>query len=128
MSRIQRKYWLFYVMGREESRLPKSEVDIDEDSLADSILADESASFFESIVEACRAAAKDTVITERRRKNWIKAHAEDLKEFGEAHRNESWSEGEAYETWLEGRLEQFAFAIEQNILGSMSVKLFESED
>jgi hypothetical protein len=126
MSRINRKYWLFYVMGREANRLPRSEVEVKEGEIAKAILAQDAASIREAIVDACRAAA-GTVITERRKKNWLKAHEEDLKAFGDAHPSEAWSRDEAYEAWLTGRLDHLAYALEPEVVFEMANEVFEGE-
>lgn len=115
MSSIKRKYWGFYLLGREERRLRN---EIDPEVIARKILEEEDASLPAMVTAAC--AEVGAALTARTKKNWLAEHEQGIKA------SESEPE-EAYRSWVAGRVDELASAIESGVVAALSDQTFEEE-
>jgi molybdopterin-guanine dinucleotide biosynthesis protein A len=118
MSRIKRKYWPYYLDGRQERRL-RGRDNVSDEDIAKEILAAEDASLHEAIRSACEKAAAQT-LTPRVKKNWMAEHAAQATEDG-------LSPDDAYQAWCDGRIDELVSVIEPAILDALAAQLFEDE-
>ncbi len=115
MPRIKRKYWSFYLLGREERRL-RHEVKAEE--VAKHILAQDDASLTDEIVAACAVAA--TALSPRVKKTWLADHGDEIQETGV-------DPEEAYQAWVAGRVDELARVLEPHIMSAVADLVFEEE-
>ncbi len=115
MTGIKRKYWTFYLLGREERRLRN---DIDPRVVAKRILEQEEASVLAEVRLACEEAA--SALTPRIKKNWLVANGEEITAAaGDA--------DEAYQAWVAGRVDELVVALESSVTDALAAELFEEE-
>jgi hypothetical protein len=114
MATIKGDYWKFYLDGRYEKRLLKHE--IEEAVLVERM--DSGTPFREAIAEAC---AKVTVPLEtgKRKREWLAVHQADLVGL---------NADEAYAAYLQGRVDELAYALEQNVLTALGDRFLGKEE
>ncbi len=115
MTAIKRKYWGFYLLGREERRLRN---EIDPAVVARGILDEEEASLAQAVTTACEGAAAS--ISARVKKNWLADHETEIRESGV-------DAEEAYRSWIAGRVDELAVAIESDVAAALVDIVFEEE-
>jgi len=115
MPRIKRKYWCFYLLGREERRLRH---DIDPAQVAKTILDADDASVTDAIVAACQTTAQ--ALSARVKRTWLADHDDEIKEHAA-------DPEEAYQAWLAGRVDELARVLEPHVVGAIADDVFEPE-
>jgi hypothetical protein len=115
MSSIRRKFWSFYLLGREERRLRN---DLDPAVVARKILEEEEASLPAMVTAAC--AEVGAALTARTKKNWLAEHEQDLKAI-------DGDPEEAYRAWVAGRVDELASAVDSSVVAALSDQIFEEE-
>lgn len=118
ISKVQREYWGFYLEGRGESRLLKS--DIDPEEIVKKLTEQDKGAFRDAVAEAARTAALPLQSGKTKRR-WIAEHQEQLDALGldaEA----------AFGAWLAGRADELAGAIEDSVLEALIDAVESPED
>lgn len=117
---FDRSYLRFYLQGREEKRFKNN---LEEDDVAQIILkmaAGASVSVRDVITTACRAEAERQT-GPRVRRRWIDDHKPEITAAGG-------DEEEAYNAWFAGRVDEYAYGIEDNIISALQDEVLEVED
>jgi hypothetical protein len=117
MPAIKRKYWGFYLLGREEPKLRTP--DLDADAIAKQILGQDEASLPEQVLAACETAAAK-LRSRGASGAWLAEHEEELKQT-EA------DPGEAYQAWCDGRIAHVAAVVEPTVIEALGNQIFEEE-
>lgn len=119
MPSIKRKYWGFYLLGREERRLSVRD-DLSEEAVAKQILEQDEASLPEAVLAACEVAAK-SALTPRVRSRFVSDYQTEIQQLdgGDAE--------EAYQAWCAGRVAVLAAVIEPGVVDALSSMVFEDE-
>lgn len=118
MAIIKREYLIFYVLGRQERRLPK--IDLDPVALAKAVLEASADASYErqsplrhTIFDAYQKAMASAV-TRRRRRVWATENAELIAKSGG-------DEEAAYRAWIAGMVDELAFANEEDLLAEIAL-------
>jgi hypothetical protein len=124
MQAIKRKYWGFYIMGRQERRLRIQDAfgvgTPAEEAIAKRVFDAEEASLREVVRQACAEVAKAS-LSEGARKRWTTKHYAEIKETDA-------DPSEAYEAWCAGRIDELACAIEDGVVDALSEMVFEDDE
>lgn len=112
---IKREFWIYYMMGRSEKRLLKT--DTTEDDLVTAILAPDAEPLRDVLLEVCRNAAKPLETGKTKRK-WLEDHREEIG---------SDDPEEAYKAWLHGRVDELAYALEGDVITALGLEVEGSE-
>jgi hypothetical protein len=108
MANITGDYWQFYLDGRREGRLLKH--DIAEDALVEEMVRT-GASFRNTISAACGRAAAP-LESGKIKKRWVTDHENAIRIAG----------GDAdlaYSSYLQGRVDELGYALEQDVVDAM---------
>ncbi len=102
-------YWKFYLDGRDDRRL-RNEIDIDAIAAKawDATEPPSGVLLRQLIAQACEAAAAP-LDTTRSKNRWLSDHEAEIKEDG-------LDEQEAYRVWRQGRIDELAYALEEQVL------------
>lgn len=114
MASVKGDYWKFYLEGRGEKRLLKHE--IAEDELVE--LMESGAQFREVVAEACAKAAVP-LETGKRKRQWVDDHQEEIRSAGG-------DADAAYVAYLQGRVDELAYALEEAVLTELGER-FDAE-
>lgn len=108
------KYMIFYLNGREEELFDDD--DVDEHELADKAMAGEDPRKL-----ALEAAGNLAAPLRNSRKEWIADHKEDVAEAGG-------DERVAFDHYVQGRIDQYAHSLEEDIVTAMFEDSAEDDD
>ena len=100
-------YVFFYLQGRED-RLIKNDIDTDE--IAEAVTAGKG-SIHDLLVKAAAAAAEPLRV-DRKKRTWIEDWEDEIKEAGG-------DSDEAYSTYLQGRIDELAHALDADVVAAM---------
>jgi hypothetical protein len=104
--------WNFYLMGREERRLIKHEIDLEAAAkkfVAENIPLD--GSWMGWLKEACSQAAKS--VSTRSKNEWLRENAEAISASG-------MTESHAYDLYLAGRIAELHYALEEEFISAIA--------
>ena len=104
--------WNFYLMGREEKRLIKHEIDLV--GAAEKFVAENDPlghSWREWLREACSQAAKS--VSTRSKNEWLRENAEAISASG-------MTESHALNLYLAGRVDELYYALEEELIGEIA--------
>lgn len=113
MGKLNAKYMIFYVNGRGETVLNDKDA-IDVDDLADKVM--DGADLHETIATVADSVAAP-LAHDKKRKTWIAENREHIDEAGG-------DADEAYRHFVQGRKDQYAYALEADVVEAM----FEEDD
>ncbi len=102
--------WNFYLMGREERRLIKHEIDLE--AAAKKFVAENApldGSWKGWLREACNQAARS--VSTRSKNEWMRENAEAITASGIVH---------AYDLYLAGRVDELYYALEAELIGAIA--------
>ncbi len=102
--------WNFYLMGREERRLIKHEIDIA--AAAEKFVAENApldGSWKGWLREACNQAARS--VSTRSKNEWLRENSEAIIASGIVH---------AYDLYLAGRVDELYYALEEELIGAIA--------
>jgi hypothetical protein len=118
MSVIKRKYWGFYIEGRDERhRAPGAE---SIEPVAEKLLGQDDGDIRTATEEMCQKYL-DSRLTAGSKRNWI-------KEREEAIREEGCDAETAYAAWRQGRLDQLVAIAEPHVLSALSDMVLEDDE
>ncbi len=99
--------WNFYLMGREERRLLKHEIDLE--AAAKRFVAENPVDYVwrEWLREACSQAEK--LVSTRSKNEWLREYAKEITASGV-------DENVAYRWYLAGRVDELCYALEEELI------------
>lgn len=116
-TNIKQEHWVFYVDGRRERKLMKSDIDLD--ALANTVVTG-GKPFREVLYEACRTAAAP-LETGRMKRLWLDNNGAAIAEAD--------GDGEgAFRAWLTGRVDELAYALEEEFVVALADLVCGEED
>ncbi len=112
--------WNFYLMGREERRLIKHEIDLE--AAAKRFVAENApmdGNWMGWLREACRQAAKS--VSTRSKNEWLRENADEISASGMA-------ESHALNLYLAGRVDELHYALEEELIGAIASAVDDGTD
>lgn len=118
MPAIKRKYWGFYIEGRDERHRSPGPDDIN--AVADALLAGDEGDVRAATEEMCQRLL-DAKLTAGAKRRWI-------AERDAAIREEHCDPEQAFAAWRQGRLDQLVALAEPNVISSLSELVIEDDE
>ncbi len=118
ISKVHHDYWGFYLQGRQERKLLKT--DISPDVIVEKLTTPETESCLRDVLVKAARDAATALQSGRVKRDWMAENASDIKEAG-------LDPERAFSAWLAGRAEELAYSLEDNVLKSL-LDEFDGED